>query len=221
MRDGMMRGDEGPVVLILCRDRRLGNGLRLSMAERGLSPVWTSPDEELQDGLPGLPVLYRLSRLMDERRAVLLLGDADDCPDLLTLPSGFPAVVWTRAEVPAAADMTPPVTLHRPLDDLLLDRAVTACLAGESAAMEKAPAPDKAPAADPPLTPHERVILGYLAAHRGETVTRETLRALIGESPDARGNMVDVYVSRLRAKLEKPAGVRIIETVRGAGYRML
>jgi two-component system OmpR family response regulator len=35
-----------------------------------------------------------------------------------------------------------------------------------------------------------------------------------------RSNVVDVYVSYLRAKLDQPFGLRSIETVRGAGYRL-
>jgi two-component system OmpR family response regulator len=35
-----------------------------------------------------------------------------------------------------------------------------------------------------------------------------------------RSNIVDVYVRSLRAKIDRPFGVRSLETVRGAGYRM-
>ena len=64
------------------------------------------------------------------------------------------------------------------------------------------------------LTPAERDILTYLYARRGETVTREELSVLLGGG----GNIVDVYVCRLRSKIEKPLGRRIIWTVRGIGY---
>ena len=35
-----------------------------------------------------------------------------------------------------------------------------------------------------------------------------------------RSNVVDVYVRYLRDKVDRPFGVRSLETVRGAGYRM-
>ncbi len=37
---------------------------------------------------------------------------------------------------------------------------------------------------------------------------------------DNRSNVIDVYVSSLRGKIDRPFGVRSIETVRGAGYRL-
>jgi two-component system, OmpR family, response regulator len=33
-------------------------------------------------------------------------------------------------------------------------------------------------------------------------------------------NLVDVYMRRLRRKLDEPFGTRSLETVRGAGYRL-
>ena len=35
-----------------------------------------------------------------------------------------------------------------------------------------------------------------------------------------RSNVVDVYVRYLRNKIDRPFGIRTIETVRGAGYRL-
>jgi two-component system, OmpR family, response regulator len=35
-----------------------------------------------------------------------------------------------------------------------------------------------------------------------------------------RSNIVDVYIRRLRAKIDEPFGTRSVETVRGAGYRL-
>ena len=37
---------------------------------------------------------------------------------------------------------------------------------------------------------------------------------------EARSNVVDVYVRRLRDKVDRPFGREEIETVRGAGYRL-
>lgn len=37
---------------------------------------------------------------------------------------------------------------------------------------------------------------------------------------EARSNVVDVYIRRLREKIDRPFGCATIETVRGAGYRL-
>ena len=50
----------------------------------------------------------------------------------------------------------------------------------------------------------------------GDPVDRQSLGELFGGS----GNIVDVYVHALRKKLEHPFGIRLIETVRGKGYRL-
>ena len=57
--------------------------------------------------------------------------------------------------------------------------------------------------------------LGESCSHA--VVTREDLMELLGAEA---GNITDVYVSRLRKKLEDPLGPRIIETVRGKGYKL-
>ena len=49
-------------------------------------------------------------------------------------------------------------------------------------------------------------------------VPREELMRFFGADE---GNIADVYVSRLRKKLESPYDSRIIETVRGKGYKLL
>lgn len=67
-----------------------------------------------------------------------------------------------------------------------------------------------------PLSPAETAILECLYARRGETVPRETLASLL----EGGGNILDVYVCRLRRKIEKPLGRRLITTVRGVGYRL-
>ena len=59
-------------------------------------------------------------------------------------------------------------------------------------------------------------LLRCLGAARGEPVERQRL----GELFDGAGNIVDVYVHALRKKLEAPFGIRLIETVRGRGYRL-
>jgi two-component system phosphate regulon response regulator OmpR len=69
------------------------------------------------------------------------------------------------------------------------------------------------------LTDREREMLSLLAENAGETVSRETLAG-----PTAAGNerTIDVQVNRLRRKIERDqANPLHLQTVRGAGYRLL
>ena len=69
------------------------------------------------------------------------------------------------------------------------------------------------------LSDREFALLEYLGRSPNEIVSRERiLNAVWQYQFDPRSNVVDVYVGRLRRKLEP--GVRI-ETVRGGGYRLL
>ena len=69
------------------------------------------------------------------------------------------------------------------------------------------------------LSDREFALLEYLGRSPNQIVSRERiLNAVWQYQFDPRSNVVDVYVGRLRRKLEP--GVRI-ETVRGGGYRLL
>ncbi len=76
------------------------------------------------------------------------------------------------------------------------------------------------------LTAKEFALLEFMLQRRGQTCTRsELLREVWQSSPDAGTNIVDVYVNYLRKKLAaaNPQGhssIVVIETVRGAGYRL-
>jgi two-component system OmpR family response regulator len=71
------------------------------------------------------------------------------------------------------------------------------------------------------LSAKEFALLQTLMRHPGEVISRV---ALIEHAWDlayeARSNVVDVYVRRLREKVDRPFGRETIETVRGAGYRL-
>ena len=200
----------------------MGRGLVLLAQDSGFDAVWMPSAADTGD---------HVIRLPDGRTAAFLWADADDLPELNHLPDGFPAVLWTDKAVtylptegrlpghlPGQAPAYP-MLLHRPFDE---ERLVFLTRTRFSdAGAPHAAAPVETPAADAPpvpLTPNERKIYDCLTAHKGTPVTRAALRVLIGEDADAAGNMVDVYVSRLRDKLEKPNGVRMIITVRGVGY---
>ena len=73
------------------------------------------------------------------------------------------------------------------------------------------------------LTPTEFNLLVELASHANEALTHETLLARVwGPEYRTEGHYLKVYIGRLRDKLEaEPASPRLIETVRGVGYRFV
>lgn len=67
------------------------------------------------------------------------------------------------------------------------------------------------------LTSHEYRVLAYLMHHRDEVVSRSDLiEHIYAQDFDRDSNTIEVFVARLRKKL--PA--KLIETVRGMGYRL-
>ena len=213
-----------PRALILCGDGRLSRLLENELAYLGVTAraaeTLPPPDEALcllvadGDGFP-LPDCTRLASdcgcplLVFGRETVTLpddcgeflrrpfvLTDLEDTLRRLLAPAAAGATLWGAVEAPAPRRAIPsPET--RPL--LTLENG-TVLVAGKPL----------------PMTPAEQAIFDCLYTHRGETVTKEALLSLLGGG----GNSVEVYVCKLRAKLEKPLGRRMITTVRGVGYRM-
>jgi DNA-binding response OmpR family regulator len=71
------------------------------------------------------------------------------------------------------------------------------------------------------LTGRELAMLEFLLRRRGDVVSkREILEHVWDVDFEGDPNIVEVYVRRLRNKLDRPFGRAAIETVRGAGYRL-
>jgi len=71
------------------------------------------------------------------------------------------------------------------------------------------------------LQPREFRLLEYLMRHAGRVVTRTMLLEHVWEFHfDPKTNVVETHISRLRTKIDKPFDSALIETVRGAGYRL-
>lgn len=72
------------------------------------------------------------------------------------------------------------------------------------------------------LTPTEMRVLQCLMMNAGRVVTRELLLTEAwGYDYESESNQVEVYIRRIRRKLDAPAGETCVETVRGLGYRLL
>ncbi len=71
------------------------------------------------------------------------------------------------------------------------------------------------------LQPREFRLLEYLMKHAGQVVTRTMLLENVWEYHfDPQTNVIDVHISRLRAKIDKNFDQPLLHTVRGAGYTL-
>ncbi len=69
------------------------------------------------------------------------------------------------------------------------------------------------------LRPREFALLEYLMRNAGKVVSKTMILSHVWEySFDPQTNIVDVLVSRLREKIDRPFGHKLLHTVRGVGY---
>lgn len=72
-----------------------------------------------------------------------------------------------------------------------------------------------------PLTTTEYALLEHLARHAGQVLGRAEISAHVwDEHYDPASNVIDVYVARLRRKVDRPGLVPLLHTIRGAGYTL-
>jgi two-component system OmpR family response regulator len=92
------------------------------------------------------------------------------------------------------------------VEDLVMDRLAREVHRGETAIE---------------LKPREFRLLEYLMRHAGQVVTRTMLLEHVWDYHfDPQTNVIDVHISRLRAKIDKDFDRPLLKTVRGAGYRL-
>jgi two-component system response regulator PhoP len=71
------------------------------------------------------------------------------------------------------------------------------------------------------LTAYEYKVLEYLMFRKGELITKSVLTAHIyDEEFDRDSNVIEVFIGRLRKKLDPDGSRQPIETLRGRGYRI-
>jgi two-component system OmpR family response regulator len=166
----------------------------------------------LPDG-HGLDVLKRVRAERPEVPVIVVsaLGEVDDKVDLLDagaddyLVKPF-AFAELAARVRAAARQGAASGRVITVGDLSLDTKTRVAKRGTIEA---------------DLPSREFTLLEYLMRHPGQVLTRQQLLDSVwGIDFDAGSNVVDVYVSYLRRKLDRAGEPSVIETVRGAGYRV-
>jgi two-component system response regulator MprA len=69
------------------------------------------------------------------------------------------------------------------------------------------------------LTAKEYDLLHHLLAHARQVVPRDALIAAVwGHDFEGDDNVLDVFIRRLRTKIERPGAAKLLHTVRGVGY---
>src|SRR5476651_1084262 len=158
--------------------------------------------EEIREHGNVTPVLFlsALSEVDDRVKGLKAGGD-----DYLTKPYAF---VELLARIDALMRRRSPVAVKTSLQvgDLDLDLLTRGAKRGEQAI---------------DLQPREFRLLEYLMRHAGQVVTRTMLLEGVWDYHfDPQTNVIDVHVSRLRQKVDKPFPVALIHTVRNAGYML-
>ncbi|MEU9232969.1 response regulator transcription factor [Streptomyces subrutilus] len=147
------------------------------------------------------PVLMLTARDGEYDEAEGLDAGADD---YLTKPFSF-VVLAARIRALARRAGAPDRTTLR-AGDLLLDPPGRRCRRGSR---------------DIELTARELGVLACLMERPGQAVAKQDILDEVWDSPhDIDPNIVEVYVSSLRRKIDAPFGRRSILTVHGTGYRM-
>jgi two-component system OmpR family response regulator len=156
--------------------------------------------DELRKRGVSTPVLILSARREIDDRVRGLQAGGDD---YLTKPFAFAELLArVQALVRRATRAPEPTTLT--VDDLTLD-LLTRRVSRGTAAIE--------------LRPREFALLEYLMRNSGRVVSKTMILSHVWEyNFDPQTNIVDVLVSRLREKIDKPFEKKLLHTVRGVGY---
>ena len=150
----------------------------------------------------GTPVLILSARRSVDDRVKGLQAGGDD---YLTKPFAFAELLArVQALVRRATRAPEPTTLT--VDGLVLD------LLSRRVTRDGKPID---------LRPREFALLEYLMRNAGRVVSKTMILSHVWEySFDPQTNIVDVLVSRLREKIDRPFETKLLQTVRGVGYAL-
>jgi two-component system OmpR family response regulator len=156
---------------------------------------------ELRQGGVWSPVLMLTARDGVEDRVAGLDSGADD---YLTKPFSFAELLARLRALTRRGRFERPTVLR--VGPLCLDPATRQAWRGD---------------VQIELSAKEFALLETFMRRPEQVLSRqELLERTWDDSYENRSNVVDVYVGYLRAKIDRPFGLRSIETVRGAGYRL-
>ena len=149
---------------------------------------------------PGVPVLMLTARDEVRDKISALDGGADD---YLTKPFDLDELLARMRALVRRADQ--PEASRIVMGDLKLDFRSHRVWRGEESVE---------------LSSREFALLEYFVRHQGQVLSRQQILSAVWDYAfDPGSNVVDVYVSYLRNKLDRRGEPSLISTVRGAGYR--
>ena len=196
-------------------------GFSVSIASNGHDGIWLASEAAfdlivLDIMLPGRNG-YEICRDLRDRgnwTPILMLtakrGDLDEAEalelgadDYLSKPFSFPVLVARiRALLRRTGRNPTPVTVG----DLRMDPLARRVWRGEE---------------EIPVTAREFEVLEFLVRRAGQVLSKHQILAGVWDYDfDGDPNIVEVYIRRLRRKVDEPYRRHAIETVRGAGYRV-
>lgn len=218
-------------LLLVEDDVMVASGIKLGLADAGYAVDWVGSAERALDvslretfdvaiidiGLPGMGGLALTQRLRKEGHAmpVLILTARDalsdrvqgldmGADDYMIKPFELPELLARlRALLRRSQAATSAVLSFGPLE--LNTATRLACIRPSGLPIE--------------LGPREWTVIEYLLMHAPKPANKDKLlQALTGWDKEITPNAVEVYISRLRSKLE-PHGIAL-RSIRGFGYRL-
>jgi two-component system, OmpR family, response regulator len=156
-------------------------------------------DELRRRGIATPVLILSARRSVDDRVKGLQAGG----DDYLTKPFAFAELLArVQALVRRASRTSEPTTLT--VEDLVLDLLSRRVMRGGQPIE---------------LRPREFALLEYLMRNAGKVVSKTMILSHVWDySFDPQTNIVDVLVSRLREKIDRPFDRKLLQTVRGVGY---
>lgn len=219
-------------LLLIEDDAKLGKSLAQGLTDAGHNCEWVQDGhaglaaacernahvivlDRMLPGLSGIEVLHELRQRGVGTPVLLLtaLGTVEDrvlglesgADDYLVKPFALPELL---ARIAALSRRTaPPASSKLVVGSLTLDLAVRR-VTRDGRQID--------------LTPTEFSLLEFLMRQAGQVVTRKMLcEHLWDESWEGVTNVIEVHITRLRAKIDRGFDQPLLQTVRGRGYRLL